>query len=128
MEERVAANCGTLTPQIMAGSPEVRPPHALMTPDQNMKKHINSPNLMIPNKIGKPLSWYNELDAAGDDPLNSGNIFADEEEEKRESEIEPDMTGVEENVETKADLMHEGRGRVRTSSQVFAKKELAARR
>ena len=39
----------------------------LATPDQNMKKHINSPNLMIPNKIGKPLSWYNELEllAAG---------------------------------------------------------------
>ena len=28
-----------------------------------MIRHINSPNLMIPNKIGKPLSWYNELDS-----------------------------------------------------------------
>ena len=32
----------------------------MLTPEQNIKKHINSPNLMIPNKIGKPLSWYNE--------------------------------------------------------------------
>lgn len=37
----------------------------LATPEQNMRKHINSPNLMIPNKIGKPLSWYNELELLG---------------------------------------------------------------
>ena len=37
----------------------------LMTPEQNMKKHINSPNLMIANRIGKPLSWYNEFDLLG---------------------------------------------------------------
>lgn len=34
------------------------------------------------------------------------------------------MRGIEENVETKADAMHEGRGRVRTSSQVFPNKDL----
>ena len=39
-----------------------------------------------------------------------------------DSTIEPDMAGVEENVDTKADQMHDGRGRVRTSSQVFNKK------
>ena len=39
------------------------------------------------------------------------------------SEVEPDMTGVEENVDTKADAMNEGRGRVRTSSHVFPNKK-----
>lgn len=37
----------------------------LMTPEQNIKKHINSPNLMMPNKISKPLSWYNKEREAG---------------------------------------------------------------
>lgn len=41
--------------------------------------------------------------------------------------FEADMAGVEENVDNKADQMHEGRGRVRTSSQVFLKKEIAAK-
>ena len=40
----------------------INTPSMLATPEQNMRKHINSPNLMIPNKIGKPLSWYNEFD------------------------------------------------------------------
>ena len=39
--------------------------------------------------------------------------------------MEPDMAGVEENVDTKADQMHDGRGRVRTSSQVFTRKLVA---
>lgn len=37
----------------------------LMTPEQNIKKHINSPNLMIPNKVSKPLSWYNNAKEPG---------------------------------------------------------------
>lgn len=44
-----------------------------MTPEMNMKKHINSPNLLIPNKIGKPLSWYNEREAE-DAQLDEDNV------------------------------------------------------
>ena len=40
-----------------------------MTPEQlnSRVKHINSPNMMVPNRIGKPLSWYNELETLVND-------------------------------------------------------------
>ena len=57
----------------------------------------------------------NELDEG------SGDIFFND------NEFEPDMSGVEENVDTKADQMHEGRGRVRTSSQIFLQHDIATR-
>ena len=44
--------------------------NVLLTPEMNMKKHINSPNLMIPNKIGKPLSWYNEFEGEAEKNIN----------------------------------------------------------
>lgn len=37
-----------------------------------------------------------------------------------------EMDGVDENVDTKAHLMHEGRGRVRTSNKTFAIKEFVS--
>ena len=37
------------------------------------------------------------------------------------------MKGIEENVDSKVDAMHEGRGRVRTSSQVFPKKDFVTK-
>ena len=40
---------------------------------------------------------------------------------------EPDMRGIEENVTSKIDAMHEGRGRIRTSSEVFPDKSLIIR-
>ena len=29
----------------------------VMTPEQNIRKHLKPPNLVIPNKVGKPISW-----------------------------------------------------------------------
>ena len=40
---------------------------SLETPEQQERKmrikNINSPHMMVPNLIGKPFSWYNELEA-----------------------------------------------------------------
>ena len=108
------------------------PQQFLRTPEQNIKKHINSPNLMIPNKVGKPLSWYNEFEFVdlGGGGANTHEEVINERSNKNsklslnDSEYEPDMAGVEENVDTLADAMNEGRGRVRNSSLVFANKDL----
>ena len=131
-------DAGTATPTLPKEERHKQTPHQLlMTPEQNIKKHINSPNLMIPNKVGKPLSWYNELELVD---VGGGGGGANTHEEMilninprsnknsklslNDSEYEPDMAGVEENVDTMADAMNEGRGRVRNSSLVFANKEL----
>ena len=87
---------------------------------------------MIPNKVGKPLSWYNEFELVdlGDGGVNTHEEVINARGNKNtknslnDSEYEPDMAGVEENVDTMADAMNEGRGRVRNSSQVFANKDL----
>lgn len=116
-----------------------------MTPEQNIKKHINSPNLMKPNLVSKPLSWYNnerDLDTRPNDKppskrllnvlgyIHNGDNFSPCEVEATESENveEPDMKGIEEGiVSTKIDEMQPGRGRIRTSSQVFPTKDLTIR-
>ena len=93
-------------------------------------KHINSPMKLVPNLIGKPFSWYNEPEPDAVTVVQSCKEEQDavaqlymggETAGLNDSTIEPDMEGVEENVDTKADQMHDGRGRVRTSSQVFNK-------
>lgn len=64
---------------------------------------------MIPNKIGKPLSWYNELDSKEQIVLvGTGDVTKEQsfDEQKSspfslkdlENADEPDMRGIEENV------------------------------
>ena len=117
----------------------------VMTPEQNIRKHSKPPNLAIPNKAGKPLSWCTTntikknftLDESEKSLLQTPNepdmlkaalmymgastVFAADYDE-------PDMSGVEENVESQARIMHEGKSRVRKSKNVKTLQEPSAKK
>ena len=101
-----------------------------------MRKHVaHSPNMSIPNKVGKPLNNTKAeyLDTSSHLATTS-NVRTPKEPEMLRAALmymgqgdapfaasssaelfdnEPDMSGVEENVDTKARVMHEGRSRVK---------------
>ena len=89
---------------------------------------------MQPNKVGKPFSWYNNEHEADQilisaDRPPSKLAYNDDSScpwmaTESENVEEPDMKGTEEGVLSyKIDEMNPVRGRVRTSSQFFPKKD-----